>query len=168
MNYRMIFFLLVLAAGICTAAYPQSKSKKQLAGYTIDNYEAECAGIGKEGTRLWKIWGYGKKPDDAVLQAKRNAVHAAIFKGVYAGSCPKTDPLLTDPGAEEKNRAWFDEFFKNGGKYLEFVALSGDGMEDRVKTGKQYKVAVIVSVMYSQLRKELENAGIVKSLNNGF
>jgi hypothetical protein len=160
--------LLILVTGLSIVAIPQSKSKKKLAGYTIDNYEVECAGVGKEGTKLWKVWGYGKKPDQAILQAKRNAVHAAIFKGVFVGKCPKTEPLLTDPGAEDKNREYFDSFFCNGGRYLEFVALSGDGMEDRVKVGKQYKVAIVVSVMYAQLRKELENAGIVKSLNNGF
>ena len=87
---------------------------------------------------------------------------------MYAGKCPKTEPLLTDPGLEEKNQDYFDDFFRNGGKYLDFVALSGDGMEERVKVGKQYKVAIVVSVMYSRLRKELEEAGIVKSLNNGF
>jgi len=163
-----IFFLFCLIIGISTTAFPQSKNKKKLAGYTIDNYEVECAGVGQEGTKLWKIWGYGKKPDAAILQAKRNAVHAAIFKGVYTGKCPKTEPLITEPGVEEKNQDYFDKFFQNGGKYLDFVALSGDGMEERVKVGKQYKVAIIVSVMYSRLRKELENAGIVKSLNNGF
>ena len=163
-----IFSLFFLISGISTIAFSQSKDKKKLAGYTIDNYEVECAGVGKEGTKLWKIWGYGKKPDAAILQAKRNAVHAAIFKGVYTGKCPKTEPLLNDPGSEEKNQEYFDIFFQNGGKYLAFVALSGDGMEERVKVGRQYKVAIIVSVMYSQLRKELEQAGIVKSLNNGF
>jgi hypothetical protein len=165
MKRTLIVVLVILSAW---PAFPQSKSKKKLAGYTIDNYEAECVGVGKEGTKLWKIWGYGKKPDDAILQAKRNAVHAAIFKGVYTGKCPKTEPILTDPGAAEKNSAYFDEFFKNGGKYLDFVALSGDGMEERVKVGKQYKVAIVVSVMYDRLRKELESAGIARSLNNGF
>jgi hypothetical protein len=168
MKFVKMLFLFFLITGISTTTVSQSKSKKKLAGYTIDNYEAECAGVGKEGTKLWKIWGYGKKPDAAILQAKRNAVHAAIFKGVYTGTCPKTEPLLTDPGAEEKNQDYFDNFFRIGGKYLDFVALTGDGMEERVKVGRQYKVAVIVSVMYSQLRRELENAGIVKSLNNGF
>ena len=168
MRTLKIFFLFCLMALTCTITRAQSKSKKQLAGYTIDNYEVECVGVGKEGTKLWKVWGYAKKPDAAILQAKRNAVHAAIFKGVYAGKCPKTEPLLTDPGLEEKNQDYFDDFFRNGGKYLDFVALSGDGMEERVKVGKQYKVAIVVSVMYSRLRKELEEAGIVKSLNNGF
>ena len=168
MRTLKIVFLFCLMALACSMTRAQSKSKKQLAGYTIDNYEVECVGVGKEGTKLWKVWGYGKKPDAAILQAKRNAVHAAIFKGVYAGKCPKTEPLVTDPGMEEKNQDYFDTFFRNGGKYLDFVALSGDGMEERVKVGKQYKVAIVVSVMYSQLRKELENAGIVKSLNNGF
>ena len=90
------------------------------------------------------------------------------FQGSLGGKCPKTEPLVSDPAVEENNQEYFDKFFENGGTYLSFVALSGDGMEERVKVGKQYKVAIVVSVMYAQLRKELERAGIVKSLNNGF
>ncbi|MEI6883692.1 MAG: hypothetical protein WCO02_04350 [Bacteroidota bacterium] len=168
MKTLRILFLFLLVSGLSSPAFTQSKSKKKLAGYTIDNYEIECVGVGSEGTKLWKVWGYGKKPDVAILQAKRNAVHAAIFKGAWVGKCPKTEPLVSDPAVEENNQEYFDKFFENGGTYLSFVALSGDGMEERVKVGKQYKVAIVVSVMYAQLRKELERAGIVKSLNNGF
>lgn len=149
--------------------FSQSKKKKELAGYTIDNYEMECMGTGMDGTQLIKVWGYGRKPDDAILQAKKNAVHGVIFKGILAGKpgC-MVKPLVTEPGAETKYNEYFEAFFTNGGKYLNFIALSGDGMQDRIKVGKQYKVGILVSVMHSALRKELEAAGIVKKLDNGF
>ena len=49
--------------------------------------------------------------------------------------------------------------------------MSNDGAvaaEDRMKVGKEYKVGVIVSVNVSALRKDLEAAGIIKSLDAGF
>jgi GTP-sensing pleiotropic transcriptional regulator CodY len=54
---------------------------------------------------------------------------------------------------------------------MKFVTVSGDGSvaaEDRMKVGKRYKIGVIVSVNVSELRKDLEAAGIIRSLNSGF
>ena len=34
--------------------------------------------------------------------------------------------------------------------------------------GKEYKIGVVVSVNVSALRKDLEDAGMIKSLNAGF
>ena len=65
--------------------FAQTKKEKKMAGYVIGNYEVECMGTGMDGTQLIKVWGYGNKPDDAVYQAKKNAVHAVIFKGITGG-----------------------------------------------------------------------------------
>ena len=54
---------------------------------------------------------------------------------------------------------------------MKFVSATNDGAvapEDRVKIGKEYKIGITVSVMYDQLRKELENAGMIKGLSSGF
>lgn len=40
--------------------------------------------------------------------------------------------------------------------------------DDRLRVGKEYKIGVVVSVKVSDLRRELEAAGIIKSLNAGF
>ena len=69
------------------------------------------------------------------------------------------------------NFFFFTEFFKEGGKYLNYVAISNDGSisdEDRLKVGKKLKIGVILSVQKANLRRELEAAGIVKKLNSGF
>jgi hypothetical protein len=163
------FFLLVLLGLIAFSVNAQSKKKKQTAGWIASNYEVECIGTGMDGTQLVKVWGYGKKPDDAIVEAKRNAVHAMLFKGIYAGKAGcATKPIVTEANAQQKYSDYFESFFANGGKYLQFISLSGEGVQDRVKVGKQYKVAINVSVMHSALRKELESAGIIKSLGGGF
>lgn len=52
MKTLRILFLFLLVSGLSSPAFTQSKSKKKLAGYTIDNYEIECVGVGSEGTKL--------------------------------------------------------------------------------------------------------------------
>lgn len=161
-----VFLLTVF--GISLSA--QTRKEKKIAGYTVDNYEVECLGTGNEGTQLMKVWGYGKKPEDAVIQAKLNAVHAVIFKGIFAGAggCMKR-PLVSDPNTEEKNQDYFDTFFKPNGEYLSYIATSGEGVRESIKVDKKtYKVAISVSVQHSALRKKLEADGIVKKLGAGF
>jgi hypothetical protein len=165
-----ILFTLLACVFIFSTANSQTKKEKKIAGYTVDNYEVECLGTGSEGTQLMKIWGYGKKPEDAVIHAKLNAVHAVIFKGIFVGEpgCMKK-PLVTDPGVEEKNQDYFDAFFKPNGEYLSYVAVSGEGVRESIKVDKKtYKVAIFVSVQHASLRKKLENDGIIKKLGAGF
>lgn len=148
----------------------QTKREKKAAGYVIGNYEVECIGTGMDGTQLVKVWGFGKKPDDAVYQARKNAVHAVLFKGIIGGKpgCMQS-PLVAKPGAEVQHADFFQNFFKDGGGYLKFVSQAGDGTVDRIKIDtKTYKVGVVVSVMHAQLRRELEAAGIVPRLGQGF
>lgn len=148
----------------------QNKKQRKMAGFLISNYEVECMGTGMDGTQLIKVWGFGKKPDKAVYQAKKNAVHAVIFKGINGGSpgC-MTRPLITQPGAEVQHSDFFETFFTDGGHYLNFVSQTGDGSLDRIKVSKkQYKVGVVVSVRHSALRNELETAGIIRQLGGGF
>lgn len=167
---NLLFILSVLFwVGLSLNADGQTRKEKKIAGYIDSNYEVECLGVGTQGTQLLKIWGYGKKPEDAVIQAKRNAVHAVIFKGITAGQGCMKRPLITNPGAEESHADYFKEFFSPAGRYLNFVSLSGEGVQERIKIdSKTYKVAINVSVMHTALRQELESAGILKQLGSGF
>lgn len=161
-----IFILLLFSVSISA----QTRKQKKMAGYVMGNYEVECMGTGMDGTQLIKVWGYGKKPDDAAYQAKKNAVHAVIFKGINGGKpgC-MTRPLVTKPGAEVQHSDYFNTFFSNGGHYLNFVSQTGDGTMDRIKVSKkQYKVGIVVAVKHADLRRELETAGIINKLGNGF
>lgn len=161
---------LMLAGLLLFSISGYSQKKKNPAAFY--NYEVECMGTGMDGTQLIKVWGYGKKPNDAVENAKKTAVQAVMFKGILSGKpgCMMR-PLITDPGSEQQHQDYFTAFFKEKGKYLGFVTVSSDGSidpKDRLKVGKQYKVGVLVSVSHSALRKELESAGIIKPLGSGF
>ncbi|HNW54773.1 MAG TPA: hypothetical protein PKN21_10910, partial [Bacteroidales bacterium] len=89
--------------------------------------------------------------------------------GIQAGQGCMKRPLVTDPGVESAKSDYFDLFFEPAGKYLQFVAISGEGVQERIKVDKRtYKVAINVSVMHAALRQELESAGIIKKLGAGF
>jgi hypothetical protein len=135
-------------------------------------YEIEAMGTGVQGTYLVKVWSYSKKPDVAIEQAKKNAVHGISFRG-FAGKqgIPGQRPLTTNVNLEEEKAEFFDPFFDDGGKYMKFVSITNDGSVaagDRLKVGKEYKIGVIVSVNVTALRQDLEAAGVIKGLTNGF
>lgn len=135
-------------------------------------YEIEVVGTGVQGTYLIKVWSYSKKPDVAIEQAKKNAVHGVIFRG-FAGKQGITGQkaLSSNVNLVEEKSDFFEPFFKDNGKYIKFVSLTADGAVgagDRIKIGKEYKVGVIVSVRVADLRKDLEEAGIIKKLGAGF
>jgi hypothetical protein len=135
-------------------------------------YEIEAVQQGIQGTYLVKVWSYSKKPDLAIEQAKKNAVHGIIFKG-YAGknAVQGQKPITNNSNLENEKSTFFKQFFEIGGKYNKFVSLSNDGAvatEDRMKVGNEFKIGVVVSVNVSLLRKFLEDEGIVKSLSSGF
>lgn len=163
---RYLLILLVTVATVVSGCKYQKRSS------VFYNYEVECNGTGRQGSTQLKVWSYAKNYDRAVELAKKHAVHALIFKGVGAGTggC-NNRPMCTDPNAERQHALYFENFFSDNGKYLNFVSLSNDGTvdpNDRIRVGKEYKIGVSVFVMHSELRKELESAGIVKPLSSGF
>lgn len=133
------------------------------------NYEIQFIKTGLQGTELFKVFTYCKKEKDCIEYAKADAVKAILFKGIPGSGTQQ--PMVNEVGAEEKYKDYFTEFFKTGGKYLNYVSISNDGSineNDRYKVGRQLKIGVIVSVQKANLRKELEAAGIIKRLDNGF
>lgn len=164
---------LVLVAAMVTAVQAQRKKKKEIAGYTKQNYELSCIGVGNEGTKLIAIYGYGKTPERATYEAKRNAVHGVIFKGteINSGGCMGVKALAKSPSLEMERQDFFQKFFEDGGQYLSYISLSSEAKANRsvVKVDKKtYKVGTAVAIRYDALRKDLEKAGIIKKLSSGF
>jgi len=108
----------------------------------------------------------------AIEQAKKNAVHGIVFKGIPGtGRVSSQKALVQDSNLDQEKENYFNEFFKDGGKYQKFVTLVNNGAispEDRIKMGKEYKIGIVVSISSAALRKSLEDAGIIKGLGSGF
>lgn len=162
MKYPIIIFFFVV---FYLNGYGQ-KSKNELRD---DEYEVKFVRTGLEGTILFKVFSYGKNEKSCLENAKRNAVKAVIFTGIPGSDLQR--PLATDPAAIEVHKDYFNAFFQENGKYRNFVALSSDGSinaDDRMRVGKMLKIGFVVSVQKASLRKELEQAGVIKSLSHGF
>jgi hypothetical protein len=161
---------------LCIFTMPNNtlaQSKKKADKETVEwRYEIEAFGTGIQGTYQVKVWSYSKVPETAIEQAKKNAVHGIIFKGFPDKERVKGQRALAQsPNLEQEKSEFFTEFFKTGGKYQKFVTLANNGAiapGDRIKIGKEYKIGVVISINVSDLRKDLEDAGIIKSLGSGF
>ena len=164
-----LLIIMVLGFSILVNAQAKKKANKDTENW---RYEIGCVSTGAQGSYLIKVWSFSKKPNVAIEQAKKNAVHGVIFKGFSGGGAGCTQkPLTNNPALEQEKEIFFKDFFADGGKYMKFVNVTGDGSiaaEDRIKVGKEYKIGVVVSVSKDELRKDLEAAGIIKSLNSGF
>lgn len=130
------------------------------------SYEVTVVGIGADGTKLLKVWGYARNKNEAKIDAKKNAVAACLFKGAVGSREKNVKPILPDSRTADAHEAYFNKFFEMGGQYLQYVGLTNDATgKDIVKMRKGYKVGIVVSVMYDALRKEMERQGIVKKLS---
>ncbi len=175
-NVIKIVTLCLVAIALSTTAHAQKSEKKkaELEYNSAYNYEVATIAVGVDGTKLVKVWGYGKKAEDATRNAKKNAVACAIFKGFPPGGggrAAATPAICSDPNAASAHKEYFEKFFAVGGEYLNYVNLSTDAPPtgaDRIKMKKQYKVGVSVSIAFDALRKEMERQGIARALDAGF
>lgn len=175
MRYFKVFLLSICAIVLASCG----ASRQTQADYdTLTwNYEIQpTLGQATQGSILVKVWSYCNSKDIDNTQAAKNAVHGVLFKGVPAlntddARVPAQRPIVTDTDAEAKYEEFFKTFFADGGKYMKYVNFVNNGIPapgDVIKVKNQYKVGVRVSVAKDALRKEMENAGIVKALGAGF
>lgn len=135
----------------------------------VYQYEMVCMGVGSQGSNLLKVFSYAKSVNKATEQAKHDAVHGVLFKGIVGGNGCSNQPPIVKSNEYQANKEFFDNFFK--GEYLRFVNISSDGTinpKDRLKVGSQYKIGVTVSVNKNELRKYLETQGVIKKLGGMF
>lgn len=166
----------------CSTTLFAQKRAQKLANEDTNNwrYEIECEGVGSNGVYLIKIFSYSFNKDVAIEQSKKNAIHGVIFKGIPEGErgCVSQPALARNSNLEQEKADYFEAFFAEGGKYQKFVNLTTDGAVkagDRYEVGgsglfrrKEYKIGIVVSVNKALLRKELEDAGIIRGLSSGF
>ena len=171
--------ILVILIAILSMAVSPAEAKKKIdkRQYMIEwsNYEVATNSVGQNGTKYLKVWGYGKKIDKAIEQAKKNAVHACLFRG-----CPgsknsmSTPPIFNNQGKGQvavENFDYFYDFFENNQDYLQFVNITTDGVpsgQDRREVKGGYKVAIDVQVMYDNLREKMKADGLLKSASDKF
>lgn len=130
-------------------------------------YEIESVGVGADGTYAIRVWSYYKNAKMPLEVAKRNAVHAVIFKGVPAGNGAASQPPLKTDAVTASDSVFFDNFFQ--GEYQDYINSVASGSLRILKLrAREYKIGYVVSVAKDNLRKYLEDQGVIKGLSSGF
>lgn len=156
---KKIFTVVALVALTATCSFAQKKGK--LAGEY--KYETECMGVEGDGSQTLKAWGTGNSKNDAVEQAKKNAVSDVLFKGVRNGKqeC-EVKPVLNEVNAREKYEEYFNKFFTDDGAYKEFVSMNdepinvtGKAVADRKQMTDGVRYGVIVQIRRAELKQRM-------------
>ena len=134
-------------------------------------YEIESVGVGADGTYAGtyaiRVWSYYKNAKMPLEVAKRNAVHAVIFKGVPAGNGAASQPPLKTDAVTASDSVFFGNFFQ--GEYQDYINSVASGSLRILKLrAREYKIGYVVSVAKDNLRKYLEDQGVIKGLSSGF
>lgn len=132
----------------------------------MPQYDITGAGSGTEGTVLVKVYVYSNK-NVSDQELKRAAVHGVVFQGFTGNASGAMQPAMASPTAETDNEAFCQNFFASDGPCQNFATIVA-GSYDRVKTQKGYKQGAILQINKTALRKELEKAGVVRTLSSGF
>ena len=129
-------------------------------------YDAICNGSGGAETNyLIRISVYVPDQRLALEQARKNAVHAVLFKGVTGNNqgCSQKNQLV-DYQISSSNIDYFNNFFNNN-SYSRFATSPTGVPTEIVKLDrKNLRVDFIISVSIASLRSQLEADGILSSL----
>lgn len=155
----------LLSVLVFLPAYAGSKADKETLAWRYEVQDLNL--VAKDGKSvIFKIWSYSKNEKTALMQAGKNAVHAVIFKQIgYSPALAGTEAVETE------QKAFFKEFFSDGGEYMRFVQFANNGAvgpQDKIKIKNEYKIGVKVTVNRADLRKYLEERGVLKSMNSMF
>lgn len=134
----------------------------------LPQYEIVGAGTGVQGTYLINVTIISKKknPNDDLF--KRTAVHGVLFKGFSSKENRQMQkPLAGNPANEVQHADFYKDFFSESGSATDYASII-DGSRKVIKSGKEYRITVKVSVNKDNLRSYLESLGIIKTLNSAF
>lgn len=162
LNKTIMASLLLISILYFSSCDPQ---KKIASNYT---YKTKCLGVELDGSQTLKAWGNGSDYDDAIEQAKKNAVRDVIFKGISEGTpdC-NAKPLIFEVNAQEKYEDYFNKFFIDGGEYKNFVIME-DGHkakkfgDNRKGVKKSLTYGIVVRVLRAELKNKMITDGIIK------
>lgn len=163
-HLKLTSILLLIFLFIQSASNAQNRRDGRKLYKSSYNFEATCIATGVEGVKILMVWVEEKKLAIAKVEVEKDAVAACIFKG--AKGYDEVPPIITETDADIKYEEYFDDFFKTGGKYLQFIAASTEVDPGNIirKGKKLVRVGAKIAVDYDALRKQLEADGIIRSI----
>jgi hypothetical protein len=151
--------------------FSQTNSNRKVTEERTRNwqYESICSESGGTGSSyLIQVTSYVGDLRLALNQAKKNAIHAVLFKGVAGNNlgCTAKEPLIEN-GIYNDNFEYFEDFFYNTRQYNQFATSPSGSAESSEKLKrKMNRVTFIISVNVDELRKKLEYDKIIVPLGD--
>lgn len=151
---------LIFTAGIALLTLVGCNTAKDVdSTYANFNFEVKC--VDTDGDyEILRSWGKGNYKQDALIQARKNALRAVMFKGITGGNgnC-RVRPIILAANAEENNRKYFNDFFSSNGPWKQFVKIDeklGSRKVSRTNEVENWEVTVVVDVdkLISRLAKD--------------
>ncbi len=133
------------------------------------NFTIECLGVELDGSQTLRTWGNGSNRADALEQARKNAVHAVLFKGIRDGQAGcLVRPIISEVNAEIKYKEYFNRFFADGGEYMNFISNKDEPLRQKFSRdsfyGTDYQIyGLIVRVLIPDLEHKMISDGILKN-----
>ena len=167
---QLLFLLLMLSVAVFSA---DAKKYKWKYGERVP--EVYTTAQGQNGRQIVKAWAIAGSADKAIIQAKIDAVSAALFNGIpydesTHGMGVANLPAMITPNQYEENKALFDNFFKKGVflNYVNNVNSSYPSGENNMSVPGGRRVGINLTIDYRGLHKWLQENGIEKGVGNHF
>ena len=168
MKFLKIYIIVLLLIPI-NSLFSQTNSNRRVTEERTRNwqYESICSESGGTGSSyLIQVTSYVGDLRLALNQAKKNAIHAVLFKGVAGNNlgCTAKEPLIKN-GVYNDNFEYFEDFFYNTRQYNQYATSpSGTAESSEKLKRKMNKVTFIISVNVDELRKKLEYDKIIEPM----
>ncbi len=171
-NKTIVFSFFFLLLYFCAIAQKKGKQAPLTPPSEISQLNAE----GTAGVYLVKVYTYGRDIPTAIENAKIFAINTVLFQGLTSGTngSPEQKPPIVSSNTnlnDPKIKDFFNNFFLTA-TYNNFITSihSGTALVDEYFQYKKHliKIGISFNINEGTLRKYLENAGIIRSLNSGF
>ena len=155
---KNLLYIGIAALLSVTACAPQ---KQLSSNYT---YKTQCVGVELDGSQQVLAWSSLRVKNDAIEEAKKNAVRDLLFSGITDGK-PDCDvkPVLAEANALANHQAYFARFFVND--FRSYVILLEERTGQKAKNQKVKNVAntngYVVRVNRPELKKRMIADGIL-------
>ena len=147
MKSKLLLLIFCLSIGFNIDA----KKKDSIIGYDIEYSGAE----GVSGSCMIQVWINTSKATLSTEEFKRYAVEGILFKGYARPQQERINPMVTDAVKQAKS-----DFFNA------YASVLGNTVKNLKITKKEYRLGMIVSVSTDNLRRDLEEAGIIADMGN--
>ena len=114
-----------------------------------------------DATITMRATGVGSSQQEALDNAEKNVLDVILFRGVPESKQKMALVSSNESMEMTKNNPYFTEFY-NGNRYKSFIVSSRPNGGFTKLKGRQFQTAADVKVNFVNLRRDLEQSGVIR------